>query len=72
MCRGGSGPHLHFGVIRLTNTSDQLEATVHWFNTSQHSDATDKDIEPYGWEPPKGFDPWSYKAYPQGALSLNL
>jgi murein DD-endopeptidase MepM/ murein hydrolase activator NlpD len=67
-----SGPHLHFGVIRLTNTADQLEETVHWYNTSQHSDAGDKDIEPYGWEPPMGFDPWSYKGYPQGALSLDL
>jgi len=67
-----SGPHLHFGVIRLTNTADQLEETVHWFDTAQHSDATDKDIEAYGWAAPMGFDPWAYKAYPQGALSLNL
>jgi murein DD-endopeptidase MepM/ murein hydrolase activator NlpD len=67
-----TAPHLHFGVIRLTNTADQLEETVHWFNTAKHSDATDKDIEPYGWDAPKGFDPWAFTAYPQGALSLNL
>lgn len=65
------GPHLHFGVIRLTNTSDQLEEVVN-FDPVTHSDAGDKLIEPYGWEAPKGFDPWSWMFYPQGALSLNL
>jgi murein DD-endopeptidase MepM/ murein hydrolase activator NlpD len=65
-------PHLHFGVIRLTNTADKLEETVHWRKPPDHSDATDKDIEPYGWAAPKGFDPWAWKAYPQGAFSLNL
>ena len=67
-----TGPHLHFGVIRLTNTSDQLQETIHWFSTSQHSDGTDKLIEPYGWAAPQGFDPWSWSAYPAGALSVNL
>lgn len=67
-----SQPHLHFGVIRLTNTADKLEETVHWLPPPQHSDATDKAIEPYGWAAPKGFDPWAWKAYPQGALSPYL
>lgn len=67
-----TAPHLHFGVIRLTNTSDKLEEVVHFFDTSQHSDATDKLIEPYGWAAPKGFDPWSWMYYPQGALSVYL
>jgi len=73
---GNSGcstaPHLHFGVIRLTNTADKLEETVHFFFPPQHSDASDKDIDSYGWDAPKGFDPWAWKAYPSGALSLNL
>jgi murein DD-endopeptidase MepM/ murein hydrolase activator NlpD len=66
------GPHLHFGVIRLTNTADMLEETVHFLDPPDHSDATDKDIEPYGWAAPKGFDPWAWKGYPQGAFSLDL
>ena len=64
--------HLHFGVIRLTNTSDKLEETVHFFDTKEHSDARDKLIEPYGWAAPKGFDPWSWMYYPEGALSVYL
>ncbi len=67
-----SAPHLHFGVIRLTNTSDQLEESITWYPGSQHSDATDKAIEPYGWSAPQGFDPFSYRVYPYGALSINL
>lgn len=67
-----TGPHLHFGVVRLTNTADKLEETVHFFFPPEHSDGADKTIEPYGWDAPKGFDPWAWKAYPLGALSLNL
>lgn len=71
-------PHLHFGVIRLTNTAAKLEDKVHWFappyspTTPIHNDGRDKVIEPYGWDAPKGFDPWAWKGYPQGALSPNL
>jgi len=64
-------PHLHFHVVRLTNTSDQREETLN-FHPVTHSDAGDKLIEPYGWEAPKGFDPWSWMSYPEGALSVNL
>lgn len=67
-----SAPHLHFGVIRLTNTADQREETVNFLAAPQNSDAGDKDIDPYGWDSPKGFDPWAWKAYPAGALSVNL
>jgi murein DD-endopeptidase MepM/ murein hydrolase activator NlpD len=67
-----TAPHLHFGVIRLTNTADRREETVHFLAPPDHSDAKDKDIDPYGWSSPKGFDPWAWMAYPSGALSVNL
>jgi len=67
-----TAPHLHFGVIRLTNTADRREETVHFLAAPDHSDAGDKDIDPYGWSAPKGFDPWAWMAYPSGALSVNL
>jgi len=67
-----TAPHLHFGVTRLSNTADQLFEPLHFYNTQQHSDGSDKAIEPYGFTPPKGFDPWSWKGYPSGALSIRL
>jgi murein DD-endopeptidase MepM/ murein hydrolase activator NlpD len=65
-------PHLHFGVTRLSNTANQLLATLHFFNPPQHSDGTNEAIDPFGFKAPKGFDPWAWKAYPAGALSINL
>ncbi|XYH98256.1 M23 family metallopeptidase [Sorangium sp. So ce1128] len=65
-------PHLHFGVIRVTNTADQLSETVTWSSPPVHSDGADQAIEPYGWGAPSGFDPWSWRGYPQGALSVAL
>ena len=67
-----SAPHLHLGVVRLSNTAKALLETLHFFSPPQHSDGADKAIDPYGFTPPKGFDPWSWRAYPSGALSLNL
>jgi murein DD-endopeptidase MepM/ murein hydrolase activator NlpD len=65
-------PHLHFGVIRLSNTANQLLASLHFFNPPLHSDGTNEAIDPYAFTPPKGFDPWAWKAYPAGALSVDL
>lgn len=67
-----SAPHLHFGALRLTNTADKRLEVLHFFDPPDHSDGSDKAIDPYGWSPPMGFDPWAWKAYPDGALSLNL
>jgi hypothetical protein len=67
-----SAPHLHFGTIRETNTADQPVEPVQWFDDAQHNSGRDEAIEPYGWDTPRGFDPWSYRAYPAGALSVNL
>lgn len=41
-----SAPHLHFGTIRLTNTSDKLSEPVTFFASKKHSDASDQLIEP--------------------------
>jgi murein DD-endopeptidase MepM/ murein hydrolase activator NlpD len=67
-----TAPHLHLGVIRLSNTANQLLAPIHFLPSPQHSDVTNEAIDPYGFTPPKGFDPWAWMAYPAGALSLNL
>ena len=67
-----SGPHLHFGVARLTNIADSLLENINFFSPPNHSDGTDQQIEPYGWAAPQGFDPWAWQSYPDGALSVNL
>jgi murein DD-endopeptidase MepM/ murein hydrolase activator NlpD len=67
-----TAPHLHFGVTRLSNTASQLLAPLHFFDPPQHSDGTNEQIDPYGFNAPKGFDPWAWKAYPAGALSVDL
>jgi murein DD-endopeptidase MepM/ murein hydrolase activator NlpD len=67
-----SAPHLHFGVVRLSNTADALLETLNFLAPPKHSDGADKAIDPYGFTPPKGFDPWAWKAYPSGGLSVNL
>ncbi|WP_437306961.1 M23 family metallopeptidase [Sorangium sp. So ce388] len=68
-----SGPHLHFSVIRKTNTANELSETISWFlPPAGHSNSADNTIEPYGWAAPEGFDPWSWRGYPDGALSVAL
>jgi murein DD-endopeptidase MepM/ murein hydrolase activator NlpD len=67
-----TAPHLHFGVTRLSNTANQLLASLHFFDPPMHSDGTNFQIDPYGFNAPSGFDPWAWKAYPAGALSVDL
>jgi hypothetical protein len=73
-----TGPHLHFGAFKISNT-----AGYRMFPIQINTDfGPDKDqassnlwrvlIDPYGFYPPAGFDPWAWKGYPQGALSMNL
>ena len=75
---GSTGPHLHFGTFRLTNTASKL---VYPFviNTSfgpgqdqNSANGYQIAIEPHGFYPTAGFDPWAWRAYPWGALSLYL
>jgi murein DD-endopeptidase MepM/ murein hydrolase activator NlpD len=74
---GCSNPaHLHFAVFRTTNTASHLSETL-LFNTATsganpHNNGRPYLTDPYGFQAPKGFDPWAWKAYPQGALSINL
>jgi murein DD-endopeptidase MepM/ murein hydrolase activator NlpD len=67
-----TGPHLHFGVLRLTNTAANRFETIHFEDWPGHSDAANFVIDPYGFDAPRGFDPWAWRAYPAGALSINL
>lgn len=67
-----SAPHLHFNIFRMTNTASQKQATAQFFTDSKHSNLAQYATEPYGFYAPKGFDPWAWRAYPQGALSINI
>lgn len=73
-----SGPHLHFTTSRIKNTAGyfiypfQINTN---FGPGQNQGSTNTGlvaIDPYGFYPPAGFDPWSWRAYPNGALSVNL
>jgi murein DD-endopeptidase MepM/ murein hydrolase activator NlpD len=55
-----SGPHLHFGVSRLTNLTGQRSLTPE-FPLSGHGDtAYAGRIEPFGWHAPAHVDPWAW------------
>jgi murein DD-endopeptidase MepM/ murein hydrolase activator NlpD len=67
------GEHLHLSVLRLTNTASQRIAKLEVYDgPDMHSNGWQMAIEPYGFDPPTGFDPWGWKAYPFGALSVDL
>ncbi|AGC47089.1 M23 peptidase domain-containing protein [Myxococcus stipitatus DSM 14675] len=67
-CAGG--PHLHLAVTRLTNTASEYRR-AYSIPSTDHPPMT-SNIEPYGWEAPRGFDPWGWMNYPSGALSIDL
>ena len=68
-----TGPHLHVTVIRVSNTASKLSAPVKWYLDGRHDSSTGKQsIEFYGFKAPKGFDPYAYKAFPDGGLSVDL
>jgi murein DD-endopeptidase MepM/ murein hydrolase activator NlpD len=71
-------PHLHFGTFKISNTAGYVEFPMQ-INTdfSAGEDQNSSNlwqvmIDPFGFYPTAGFDPWAWKAYPQGALSVNL
>ncbi len=73
-----SAPHVHFGTFKVSNTASFYRyPTVINTDFSKGKDQNSSNlykvmIDPYGFYPPKGFDPWAWKAFPQGALSVNL
>ncbi|WP_338864702.1 M23 family metallopeptidase [Myxococcus stipitatus] len=67
-CSGG--PHLHLAVTRLTNTASEYRRP--YVIPSKDHPPMDSNIEPYGWAAPRGFDPWAWRNYPRGALSIHL
>ncbi|HEY0992294.1 MAG TPA: M23 family metallopeptidase [Kofleriaceae bacterium] len=73
-----SQPHLHFTAYRLTNTASKFVYPL-VINTNfaagmdqSSSNANDVAIDPHGFYPTAGFDPWAWRAYPAGALSVYL
>jgi murein DD-endopeptidase MepM/ murein hydrolase activator NlpD len=73
-----SGPHLHLGVFRLTNTASAHDYPF-VINTSfgpgedqNSANGWQIAIDPRGFDPATGFDPWAWRGYPYGALSVKL
>jgi murein DD-endopeptidase MepM/ murein hydrolase activator NlpD len=58
-CSGG--PHLHFGVLRLTNLSGQrsydFQTTPDGYGVNGYHGA----IDPFGWAAPQHIDPWAWQ-----------
>ena len=68
-----SESHLHFTVARTTNTAGHRFAPFQVpNNTTQINNGVPFQIDPYGFNPPKNVDPWGWRAFPDGALSINL
>lgn len=73
-----SGPHLHFGIKRLSNTSSELFDTDYTPVSASPKGCPREDnspaaIDPYGWWPDQiGFDPWGWHYHDKGAMSINL
>lgn len=73
-----SGPHLHLGTFRQTNTASQF--VYPFVINSNFAAGQDQNsangyqimTDPHGFSPAVGFDPWAWRAYPFGALSVNL
>lgn len=80
---GCVSPHLHFSVGRLTNTADHLNESLVFTNSgidkqgypiNELSNLYNFAIDPYGWKPLNGPDPWGWMVYGKGlgAMSINL
>jgi murein DD-endopeptidase MepM/ murein hydrolase activator NlpD len=73
-----TAPHLHFGTFRISNTANnRFFPLVINTNFSAGQDQNSANlwqvmIDPHGFYPPSGFDPWAWRAFPWGALSVNL
>jgi len=66
-----SQSHMHFAVIRTTNVAGYKVAPFQVPLNAANNGAS-WVIDPYGFLPPKGIDPWGWLAYPDGALSIKL
>ncbi|WP_437829691.1 M23 family metallopeptidase [Sorangium sp. So ce1153] len=62
--------HLHFAVVRMSNTATDRFETLTIDSTG--NDGWRNVIEPYGFDPPSGFDPWGWRAYSSGAGALSI
>jgi murein DD-endopeptidase MepM/ murein hydrolase activator NlpD len=75
--------HLHYTAARLTNTSNDLKRELVFTDKGTNSlgqridvgsDIYNWSIDPFGWVPLNGPDPWSLRGYPSGigAMSIKL
>lgn len=72
--------HLHYTLARLTNTASSLKENLtftdqgSFFGTKINvwSNVYDWATDPYGWEPLNGPDPWGWKGYPKGVMSIKV
>ncbi|HKQ68496.1 MAG TPA: M23 family metallopeptidase [Polyangiaceae bacterium] len=61
-----TGPHLHLGITRITNTVEWYQHFLHPMEVPNGTPGSDGDdsfagrIEPYGWAAPANIDPWSW------------
>lgn len=67
-----TAPHLHFATLRLTNTAGKRLETLTFYPDQKHSDGSRFVTDAFGFNAPKGFDPWAWQAYPAGALSISM
>lgn len=73
-----SAAHLHFGTFKTSNTASayRFHTVINRkFGPTRDQNSSNLYVvmtDPYGFYPPAGFDPWAWKGYPQGALSVNL
>lgn len=68
-----SESHLHFGITRTTNVAGHRFPPFRVPNNeTEANNGGPWQIDPYGFNPPKNLDPWGWRAFPDGALSINL
>lgn len=67
------GPHLHFQMHKSSNTPTALKANyvLSLLNSPPHN-FNPFAIDPFGWTPPTGFDPWAWLASGMGQISTNV
>jgi len=69
-----SGPHLHFGISRFTNTAAERMRNYDVPATEDYAKKTVIDPWGFSWGAKAGFDPWAWRGFDKGvgALSIDL
>jgi hypothetical protein len=69
-----SGPHLHLGVVRGSNTAAHYRVNLESPTPSGYTIQTDIDPYAFSWSAKAEFDPWAWRKMNEGhgALSIDL